>query len=159
MTAFVRRLQQQKTSRFLGVTLSGSNGDVRWWTAQIHKHRHKIRVGYSYATEEAAARAYDRASIAINGRSDGMNTNFPLDRYPEQVRKNGQHQDQSQVQVGVELSHQGKVRSGGSFWLTSSTCVAHAGDVLSSLCAVRSRFRRLQPLLTVQSQHILHRHE
>ena len=82
--------QRRKTSQYLGVTLSGSSGDVRWWTAQIHKHRRKIRIGYSYASEEAAARAYDRANITINGR--GSKINFSLDRYPEEVRW-GQRRD------------------------------------------------------------------
>jgi len=79
--------QEDKMRCFRGVTLSGSNGDTKWWTAQLHKHRRKIRVGYSYATEEAAARAYDRACIAINGR--GIRTNFPLTAYPEEVRRHG----------------------------------------------------------------------
>ena len=79
--------QEEKTSRFRGVTLSGSSEDTKWWTAQLHKHRRKIRVGYSYASEEAAARAYDRACIAINGR--GTRTNFPLIAYPEEVWRDG----------------------------------------------------------------------
>ena len=69
------------------MTLTGSNDGKTWWTAQLHKHRRKIRIGYSYASEEAAARAYDRAYIAINGR--GSRTNFPLVAYPAEVQGHG----------------------------------------------------------------------
>lgn len=41
-------------------------------------------LGKAFRSAEAAARAVDRATIAIQGR-DGVETNFPLEAYPEEV--------------------------------------------------------------------------
>ena len=83
-------LQKAKnTSGYAGVSLAGVGYGISWWSARVTVQGKKIQVGGSYATKEAAARAYDRALIAALGRGQTgtrAGYNFPLESYPERVR-------------------------------------------------------------------------
>ena len=71
-----------KASRFRGVK-EVKGRKAKPWTAQIKvtedgKHR-RIHIG-TFAREEDAARAYDRANIAKRGHAEAK-TNFPVAQY------------------------------------------------------------------------------
>ena len=81
---------RRSSSGFVGVQLAGTGWGICWWAAVTKEGGKKVKIGSSYASKEAAARAYDRAVIAISGRGvsgDGKpKYNFPLETYPEEVR-------------------------------------------------------------------------
>ncbi len=76
----VHEAVKQVWSAFLQVPCSGANRKTKL-----------MFVGKNYWTPEAAARAVDRASIALRGRTRAK-TNFPIDWYgPEVIVNNIQH--------------------------------------------------------------------
>lgn len=56
------------------------------WTAQVvlPDQKGKVILGRSYWTAEAAARASDRAQLAVHGRETAV-LNFPLEWYDPEV--------------------------------------------------------------------------
>lgn len=82
--------RRSSSSGFVGVKLAGTDGETCWWAAVTKAGGKKLSIGCLYASREAAARAYDRAVIAILGH--GVNAgrslgyNFPMETYPEKVR-------------------------------------------------------------------------
>lgn len=48
-------------------------------------HKGKVTLGRSYWTAEAAARAVDRAQLAVHGRGGKAALNFPLEWYGPEV--------------------------------------------------------------------------
>ena len=83
-------LQRKKNSSdYVGVRLRGTRDNIPWYSALI-KYNGKVKtIGCSFASKQAAARAYDRGLIAFNGRGAlGVNRpgyNFSLDSYPSRV--------------------------------------------------------------------------
>ena len=75
-----------------GITHMVVHPDVKHvWSAfvlipskQKHRPERMLFLGKNYWTAEAAARAVDRASIALHGRAKAS-TNFPLERYGPEV--------------------------------------------------------------------------
>lgn len=57
---------------------------VEAWRATVQIQGQQFFLGRGFRTAEAAARAVDRATIAIEGR-DAVETNFPLSSYPPEV--------------------------------------------------------------------------
>lgn len=87
--SFAVPLQPKKnTSGYLGVRINGIGTNYTWYCAKIQVNGTVTVVGGSYATMEAAARAYDRALIARCGRGvlgSRSGYNFPLESYPMKV--------------------------------------------------------------------------
>ena len=71
---------RNKASRFRGV--SAIEGPKPWWAQIGVTEDGKYRTIYitTFAREEDAARAYDRASIAYRGHAEAE-TNFPVAEY------------------------------------------------------------------------------
>ncbi len=56
-----------------------------FWRAGVHIGGRRYFLGSAFRSAEAAARAVDRATIAIAGRDGAGDTNFPLSTYPPEV--------------------------------------------------------------------------
>lgn len=74
----------------------------------------QVRVGSHYANREAAARAHDRAQLAVKGRCADL-LNYPLEEYASQVRSFPPGCSLSNLEVLCELCAANLGRS--SWWL------------------------------------------
>lgn len=84
----------QPALEWIGVSRDSSEA----WRATVQVQGQQFFLGRAFRSAEAAARAVDRATIAIEGRV-GVATNFPLSSYPPEVsdgccsRPTGRHSD------------------------------------------------------------------
>lgn len=66
-------------------TWRGVSRQGNLWKATLQIGGQDFFLGRAFRSAEAAARAVDRATIAVLGR-DSIDTNFPMSVYPPQVR-------------------------------------------------------------------------
>ncbi|EIE18491.1 hypothetical protein COCSUDRAFT_68230 [Coccomyxa subellipsoidea C-169] len=148
-----------QTSHFRGVSLLKQTGK---WHAQINVGGKQVHLGF-FATEEAAARAYDRAAINKGARDGGkIITNYSIDDYASELdllRRLSQEDlvaalaSESRRKQTMEMLAEGFTgKTEEVFGSGFSLAPAPAGPETPMLAELRAKAERAQPKPTEKNQ-------
>ncbi|CAL8465953.1 g5489 [Coccomyxa elongata] len=148
-----------QTSHFRGVSLLKQTGK---WHAQINVGGKQVHLGF-FATEEAAARAYDRAAINKGARDGGkIITNYSIDDYTAELdllRRLSQEDlvaalaSESRRKQTMEMLAEGFAgKSEKVFGSGFSLAPVPTGPMTPVLAELRAKAERAQPKPTEKNQ-------